>query len=219
MPLNLPCDWKSGFVMDPIKKQRFGYLTAFNGIGLSAELAQDITVYCPYNNATAPAYTPVAPANGQVKCVGILENISWGQAVGDAFTISCYMSSENANLLKALKAMTLKTTSVSKVGWWVANFDEVSKAWFEEHYPKAPVNPTGQINAQGKNDIRIHIADEGVKVAPNIDILVYNVYFEIIPAANQTCTFLVASSSTKNTVLPWGLVVGTLPTQAVPAGT
>jgi hypothetical protein len=204
--------------MDPVKKQRFGYLTDFNGIGLSAALAQDITVYCPYNNATAPAYTPVAPANGQVKCVAILENLSWGCAVGDPFTISCYMSSENANLLKALKQMTLKTTSITTIGWWVANFDEVTKVWFEEHYPKAPVKPTGQLNAVSKNDIRLHIADEPVKVAQNIDISVYNVYFELVPAANQTCTFMIASSATKNTCVPWGLVVGALPAQAVPAG-
>lgn len=218
MALSLPCDWKSGFVMDPIKKQRFGYLTDFDGIGLSTPLAQDLTVFTPYNAATAPSYTRVVPANGQVKCVGIIENISWDTSVGGPFSISCYMSQENSNLLKALKQMTLKTTGVKKIGWWCANFDETSKVWFEEHYPKAPVNPTGQINAVGKQDIRLHIADEGVKVATNIDTIVFNVYLELVPAANQTGSFLIATSSTKNMVMNWGLVVGALPATAVPAG-
>ena len=34
MSIDLPCDWKSGFLMDPTNKQRCGYLTAFNGLDL-----------------------------------------------------------------------------------------------------------------------------------------------------------------------------------------
>jgi hypothetical protein len=220
MAYNFPADWKSGFVMDPVKKQRVGYITDFNGLGLTAALAKDLNVFCPYNNAAAPSYTALgAPAEGKVSVTAVLENVSWGGGVGDAFTFSCYMSSENANLLKALKQMTLKTTSITTIGWWIANFDEETKVWFEEHYPKAPVKPTGQLNAVSKNDIRLHIADEPVKVAPNIDVNVYNVYFEMVPAANQTATYTVSSSASKTVVLPWGLVVGTLAKAAVAPGT
>lgn len=208
---NFPCDWKSGFVMDPVKKQRVGYITDFNGLGLANALAKDITVFCPYNNASPPSYTALgAPNNGQVTVTAILESCNWNGGVGDAWSFSCYMSSENANLLKALKQMTLKTTSISKIGWWISNFDEEVKAWFEECYPKAPVNPTAQLNAVSKNDIRLHVADEPVKVAPNIDANVYNVYFELVPAANQTATFTIATSPSKNVCKNWGLVVGTL---------
>jgi hypothetical protein len=221
MPYSFPCDWKSGFVMDPVKKQRVGYLTAFNGIGLSAALAADLSVYSPYNSAAAPTYAAAAPdaTTKLVKAVGILENVSWNGGVGDAFTFSCYMSSENANLLKALKSLTLKTTSISSLGWWICNFDEETKQWFEEHHPLAPLAISAQLNAVSKNDIRLHVADEPVKVASNIDVNVYNVYFEIVPAANQTATFHVASSPTKKVALNWGLVVGTIAKGALAAAT
>lgn len=210
MAHSFPCDWKSGFVMDPTKKQRFGYLTSFNGLGLAAALATDISVFCPYNNATAPAYTPVAIANGKVNVVGVVENINWNGGVGDAWSFSIYMSSENAMLLKTLQQMTLKTTSISALGFWAGDFDEEVKAWFEQVHPLAPLSLTCQLNAPTPKDIRLHVADEPVKVAAGIDVNVYNVYFEVVPAANQTATFNLATSSTKKVAKNWGLVVGTL---------
>jgi len=221
MAYSFPCDWKSGFIMDPVKKQRVGYLTDFNGIGLTAALAKDITVYCPYNNAAAPTYGGLGALTEQkVNVIGILENVSWGGGVGDALSFSCYMSGENATLLRALKQMTLKTTSITCIGFETMNYDEKDKKiWYEEFYPKAPVKPTGQLNAHGKNDIRLHIADEAVKVASGIDVYVFNVYFEMIPAANQTATYNVTSSPGSSVVVPWGLVVGTLAKAAVPPGT
>jgi len=221
MAYSFPCNWKAGFVMDPVKKQRVGYLTDFNGIGLTAALAKDVNVFCPYNNAAAPGYAPLgAITENKVAVVGVLENVSWNGGVGDPFSFSCYMSGENATLLRALKQMTLKTTSITTIGWWTANYDEKDKKiWYEEHYPKAPAKPTGQVNAVSKHDIRLHIADEPVQVAANIEVFVFNVYFEMVPAANQTATFNVTSSPGSSVVLPWGLVVGTLAKAAVPPGT
>lgn len=219
MAHDFPCNWKAGFVMDPTKKQRFGYLTAFNGLGLTATLPQDITVFSPYNNTTAPAYTPVALTDAKANVVGVIENFSWAGGVGDPIAISCYMSAENATQLKALKQLTLKTTSISELGWWIANFDEETKAWFEEAHPMAPLKVTAQLNAPGKNDIRFHVADEPVKIAPNIDVNVYNVYFEVVPAANQVASLKFATSATKNVVKHWGLIVGTLAKGALPAST
>jgi hypothetical protein len=210
MAHNFPCDWKAGFVMDPTKKQRVGYLTSFNGLGLSAALAADLSVFTPYNNTTAPAYTPLAITNNLVNVVGVVENVSWNGGVGDAISISCYMSSENAMLLKTLQQLTLKTTAVSALGFWVGDFDEEVKAWFEVFHPLAPLSVTCQLNAPTPADLRLHVADEPVKVAAGIDVNVYNVYFEFVPAANQTATYNVATSSTKKIAKNWGLVVGTL---------
>jgi hypothetical protein len=218
MPYNFPCAWKDGFMMDPVKKQRVGYLTDFNGLGLAAALAKDISAYCPFNNASAPAYAGLGGiTENKVTVTAVLENVSWNGGVGDPISISMYMSSENSNLLKTLKQMTLKTTSILKMGWWIANFDEVTKTWYEETYPKAPVYVTGQVNAVSKTDVRMHIADEAVKISPNIDVSVYNVYMEIVPAANATQTYTISSSPTMTICAPWGVVVGTLPGKAVPA--
>src|SRR5579864_8949627 len=128
--------------------------------------------------------------------------------IGDSQVFSCYMSSQNANLLRMLKQVTLKTTSIPTFGWWVTNFDVGAQKWFEEVYPKAPDRPSGQLNAQGMSDIKLQIADKPVKVAPNIDVSVYNVYFEIVPMVNRTATISLATSSREVVVRPWGLVVG-----------
>ncbi|HEX2734286.1 MAG TPA: hypothetical protein VHM70_21905 [Polyangiaceae bacterium] len=211
MSYNFPCDWKAGFVMDPTKKQRVGYLVSFNGIGLADPgLAKDITVFTPYNvDGSDTGYADLTVTEDKVQVVGVIENFSWQGGVGDPICISAYMSAENAMLIKGLLKMTLKTTSIKGLGWWVSNFDEETKAWFVEAHPKAPTSITGQLNAPGKTDIRIAVADEATKIAPNIDVNVYNIYFEVVPAANQTCDFHFATSKDKNFIKRWGLKVGT----------
>jgi hypothetical protein len=221
---DLPCNWRAGFVMDPTKKQRFGYVTALDGFGLSAVLAADISVYTPFNTGAAPTYGGLsagytAPTEdspvGICKVVGVLDHFSWGGGVGDPISISMYVSQENATQIKALQQLTLKTTTIKKLGWWAANFDEEVKKWYEESFPKAPQEVTGQLNAPGRNDIRLQVAMEPEKVAPNIDVNVFNVFMEIVPAANQQHTLHFANSDQKKVVKAWGLVVGTMAKAAV----
>jgi hypothetical protein len=217
---NFPCDWKAGFVMDPIKKQRVGYLINFQGIGLgSDQLAQDVEVYTPYNvdkGATNYKILPDIKDDGKVKVVGVIDNFSWGGGVGDPVCISAYVSAENALLVKGLMKMTLKTTAVSKLSWWIGNFDEETKAWFDEAHPASDKEITGQLNAPGKTDIRLAVSDEASKIAPNIDVNVYNIYFEVVPAANSTYDFHFATASGKNFIKRWGLKVGTLAAGKLP---
>lgn len=217
-----PCNWRAGFIPDPIKKQRIGYITALNGFGLTATLPTDLTVYSAFNAAAPPTYTGLtytaaseASPLPTVQVVGVMEHFSWSGGVGDPISVSFYVSQENAAQIKALQQLTLKTTSISSLGWWLADFDEETKVWFEQAYPKTPVTVTGQINAPGKNDVRLHVATEPEKVAPNVDVNVYNVHIEIVPAANQQCVLAFANSATKNVVKGWGLVVGGLAKTAV----
>jgi len=207
---NFACDWHSAFVPEPTKTPRFGYVTDFEGLGLTAPLAKDLVVHVPWTNASAPSYTPVSISNHEAHVVGVIENISWAGGVGDAFTVSCYMSQENAHKLAALKQTALKTTAISSFGFWIASYDQEAKKWYEEIHPLAPTKIMGQLSAPSKTDIRLHIGDEGVKVSPAVDVKVYNVYFEVVPAANQTANFTIATSSSMKTVKGWGLVVGTL---------
>ncbi|EYF05025.1 hypothetical protein [Chondromyces apiculatus] len=212
---DFPCDWKSGFLMDPVKKQRVGYLVNFQGLDLGEYLKQDIEVFCPYN-ADASYKGITAPADGggsgmkKVTVVGVIDSFSWGGGVGDPISISAYISAENAQQLQVKQQTTLKNTKVTKLSWWLVNFDEETKAWFEEAYPMNPQEVAGQLNAPGKTDIRLSIASEAVKVAPNIDVNVYNVFFEIVPAANSTYDLRFATSASKQFVKGWGLKVGTL---------
>lgn len=212
-----PCDWKAGFSMDPTKKNRVGYLTAFSGLDLGdANLAQDISVFSAWNPAeTGYADVTLEGEDKRVKCVGILDQFSFGGGVGDPICISAYISAENANLLSAKMKIALNTTKITKLGWWICNFDEENKKWYEESYPKDPTNVKGQLNAPGGRDVRLSIASQPTKVAPNIDVNVYQIYFEIIPAADATYSLHFATDASKQFVRNWGLVVGTQATAAM----
>ena len=221
MPFNFDCDWKSALVMDPTKKQRTGYLLTLDGLGLDAALPQDIQVFSPFNAAAADYTaadlvidTSVTPS--KLTCVGILESLSWNGGVGDPISISAFISSENAQQIKAKLQTTLKTTSIKHLSWWIVNFDEENKAWFEEAYPKDPTHITGQLNAPGKSDVRLSVDDEATKVAQNIDVNVYRVFLEIVPAANSTYVMGFGISQQKKHVKAWGLKVGTQAAAALP---
>jgi hypothetical protein len=217
MSYNFACDWRAGFIMDPTKKQRVGYLVSFGGIGMGKEpLKQDVEVFTPYNvEGGATNYDKLKIANDKVTVAGVLESFSWQGGVGDPICISAYMSAENALQIKSLLKMTLKTTSVSPLGWWIGSFDEETKAWFDECHPKEPLEITGQLNAPGGKDVRLTVADEPTKVAANVDVNVYNIYFEVVPAANQTCDFHFATASGKSFIKRWGLKVGSLAEKAL----
>jgi len=211
MGLDLSCDWKAGFVMDPMKKQRVGYLVHFQGLNMGEFLKPDIDVFSPFTHASDPTYKEmkINKDTRKVTCVGVIESFSFGGGVGDPLCISAYISAENATVLAAKLKTTLDTNVVKKLGFWICNFDEENKAWFEEGYPKEPVTMVGQINAPGGKDLRIAVSPEATKVASNIDVNVYNLYFEIIPAADSTYALHFANSAQTKYVRNWGLKVGT----------
>lgn len=214
---DLPCDWRAGFVMDPTKKQRLGYVTALNGLGLARPLASDITVYTPFNTGAAPTYSGLvgytAPSagvpTGSCKCIGVVEHFSWNGGVKDPISLSFYVSAENAAQLRALR-LSAKNTAISELGWWIADYDQEVKKWFEAAFPKAPDRVSGKVNAPGKRDIRLHVVTDPEKVAPNIDVNVYRVHVEIVPTGTVQHTLHFASSDLKQLVKSWGLVVGTM---------
>lgn len=213
---DLQCDWQSGFVMDPTKKQRVGYLVHFQGLNMGEFLKQDIDVFTPYSNSEAQyGEITIDKDHGKVTVVGVIESFSWGGGVGDPICISAYISAENAQIIQAKRKGTLDTTLVSKLAWWIANFDTENKVWFEEAYPKDPATLAAQLNAPGGTDVRLHVADVPTRVAPTIDVNVYNMYLEVVPAANSTYALHFASSSKTNFVRNWGLKIGTNAAAAV----
>jgi hypothetical protein len=205
--INLSCDWRAGFVMDPTQKQRVGYLVSFQGMNMGEYLKPDITVFTPYNNSEQ-AYAGVnIDADKKAVCVGVIESFSYAGGVGDPVCISAYISAENAEVLGAKMKTTLDTTMVNSLAWWVCAFDEENKVWFEEAHPMADVIK-GQLNAPGGKDVRLTISQDATKIAPNIDINVYHLYMEVIPAADATYAFHFATSSKTKFVRNWGLKVG-----------
>lgn len=198
--------------MDPTKKQRVGYLVSFTGLDLgSDQLAQDVEVFCPWNpdSTSYSKITMEGDGREKVKCTGVIEHISFAGGVGDPICVSAYISGENASLISAKQKTALTTTKVDSLEWWIANFDEENKTWYEESYPKDPETIKAQLNAAGGTDVRLVVASEPTKIAQGIDVNVFNIYFEVVPAADSTYALHFATDSKKQFVRNWGLKIGT----------
>lgn len=201
IPYSFECDKSSGFVVDPNVHNRVGYLTDFGGLGMSAPLPKDLTVSLPYNNPP-PAYTPIVPVGNTVHVVAVLEQFEWNGGGGDPLNISGYISQENATQLKVLQQTTLKTSSITALGFWITDYDQETKKWFEQAYPQNPVKLSGLLKSGSLNvDLTPVPAKDG------IDVMVYKVSLAVVPAANQTAALLLANSSTACVAKQWGLVV------------
>jgi len=212
VPLDFLCSWQSVFgSADLLEHRRIGYLTAFDGLArLPSALNADLGVFCPYQT---PSYTPVVPHNGRVNVVAVIEQIQWDGGIGSAVTIDCHMSRENAIRLKSLEQETLSTLEVRKIGWWVTDYDQVNKKWFEQFYPKAPQILSALIARKENPMLNVDLTP-----SPVSNIYVYKVHLEIVPSANVAATFQVAASATEKVDRQWGLVVGSLASGASAAG-
>jgi hypothetical protein len=137
--------------------------------------------------------------------VGVIEKFSWAGGVGDPIRIDAWVSQQNATQLKALQQTTLKTTAISALGFWIGDYDQETKVWFEQAYPAAPAKVGAQLKPSGLN---VDLSPTPVKAG--IDVNVYKISLEIVPAANQASTLQFATSSKAKVAKSWGLVVGTL---------
>jgi len=214
------CDKSSAFVMDPNEHKRYGYVTQFNGVGLAATFPKDLIVSVPFNSNTPPenlegyvAATPAVPTP-TCKVVGVIERFSWAGGVGDAIEIDFFASQENAVQIKTLQQSVLKTTTINALQWWIADYDQERKLWFEQAYILSPDKfITGIIT--GKENPNLDAILDPVPVKDGIDVNVYSIKVKVAPAANKAYQLQFQNSAYKPLVKQWGLQVGTLAAQAV----
>jgi len=214
------CDKSSAFIMDPNEHKRYGYVTAFNGAGLAAAFPTDLTVSVPYNGKSDPTNLPgYVKASATVptpicKVVGVIEKFEWDGGVGGSINIDFWVSQENAVQIKTLQQSVLKTTNVNALQWWVADYDQEQKLWYEAAYPLTPRIVTGIIT--GKENPNMDVDLNGAAVKDGIDVMVYKVSIKVAPAANCAYQLQFQNSAYKPLVKQWGLQVGTLAAKALP---
>jgi len=217
VPYEYECAKESGFIPDPNEHKRCGYITALSGFNLTApiKLDADLQVFTPYNNPQLN-YSPATPttagsssALGKLKVVGVIEKFAWNGGVGDPLQIDFYVSQQNAVKLKTAQQSTLTSSRVDTLGWWIINFDQELKKWFEQSYPTMD-NPgglvTGIVGPQDNPELNVDL--NGVPAKDGIDVMVYKVSIQVAPGANQMYTLNFANSANMNNVKSWGLVVG-----------
>lgn len=218
IPFAYECDRATGFGLASNSYLRFGYITRLDGFGLTQPATGDLTVAVPYSGQ--PKYSGITikqPAvAGQPRTaavVGVLESFNWPGGVGDPITVNFWCSQQNAAAIKTVQQVTVKTTTVKALGWWIASYDQATKQWFEQSYPVSAPAVNGVIAGKDNPELNVDLAP--VPVADGIDVMVYKVSLSVQPAANQQFVLEFANSAAQLTAKPWGLVTGTLPASPV----
>ena len=216
VPYEYACDEPSGFMPNPNEHKRVGYITALSGFGQGSpiQFKQDLQVYTPWNSpqknyAAANVQGASQTTMGKMQVVGVIEKFAWNGGVGDALQIDFWVSQENAIQLKSAQQSTLTTTKVDSLGWWIINYNQEKKVWYEQSYPSgASVTIKGIVGPKGNPQLNVDLT--GAAAASGIDVKVYKVSIQVTPAANQVFPLAFASSATTPVIKTWGLQVGTL---------
>ena len=209
VPFVFECSKDAGFVMDPNEYKRVGYITDFRGLGMSVPLAKDLTISLPHINQP-PTYQGIAPIQNQntVHVVGVLEKFEWEGSVGAPLQFDFWVSQANAFQIKTLQQTTLKTTRIDQLGWWIADYDQETKQWYEAAYPLSSRAVTGIVAPRDNPELNVDLTP--VPAKDGIDVNVYKISIQIAPGANQQYALSFANSSAKPVAKQWGLVVGNL---------
>lgn len=214
VPFEYRCEVEAGFLMDPNEHKRFGYVTSLNGFGLPATLPKDLQVHLPFNTGDLPNYralTLVGPSATEpiksAQVVGVLESFRWGGGVGDPIRVELYVSQENAMQIMALQQRSLKTTVIKSLAWWIADYDQEVKQWFDQAHPiSVGGGITGILN--GKDDAELEVSLAPVVVKNGVDVNVYKVALGVVPAGSFKYKLHFASSHQKKVIRSWGVLIG-----------
>jgi len=212
VPYEFTCDKQAGFITNPNVRKCIGYVASLGSFGL----ATDLLVNVPFNAGAAPHFAGFQSQSsgppGSAKVVGVIEKFSWDGSVGGAIEIDFWVSQSNAVQLKSLQQMTLKSTVVKSLAWWIGDYDQERKVWYEKAYPHG-----GSVDGliQGKANPQLNVNLTPVPVQDGIDVFTYKISLSVVPAANAQYALCFANSATFNAVKSWGLVVGTLASAAI----
>jgi hypothetical protein len=194
VPFEYGCNVAGAFVTDP-NERPVGWMAALEPIGLPAGgLKADLTVAQPVTGGTTTA-------------VGVLEKFSWAGGVADPLKLVFHVSKENAIQIKSLQPTTLKSITVSKLAWWIGDYDQVTKAWYEKSFPMS--SSTISVTIQGEDNLPLNVDLTGAPVKDGTEVMLYKVTMEVVPAANQQYALHFANSASSPIVKAWGLQVGT----------
>jgi hypothetical protein len=214
VPYAFECDRESGFLPDPNEPRRVGYITALAGLAADHLFPADLTVSVPYGGT--PAYRGISSSTTLpggsfprlAEVIGIIGKFEWPGGVGDPISIDFWVSQKTATTIKSLQQSTLTTTRVDQLGWWICDFDQETKKWYEVSYPESQPTVTGMAGAAASPGLNVDLT--GAPAKDGIDVLVYKVALSVRPAANAQYALRFASSPTTPAVKSWGLVVGPL---------
>jgi hypothetical protein len=194
--IDLTCDWRFGANVVSTEKGRVGYLLTWSGLG-GLNLAKDIEVWNPYSTA---GQTQVSGT--RVQCIGLIERLQFNGDEGDPIRIRAMVSRGTATNIRSRIARPVTNTKV-KFAWYIIDFDEEDKLWYELSYVKTPTTGAeGALDSMG-GELQIFVDKEGTVLSPTLDIRVFGFEFQMVPAEGKTSTLEFATGSRRRMVKSW----------------
>jgi hypothetical protein len=209
------CDVAAGFVMDPNEQKRFGYVTAFSGIGLPEGLAADLNVSVPYNTGDTPTFAvPITYTRAQgspvgvATVVGVIDTFKWSGGACDPIKLEFFVSQHNAMQILSILQRALKTPEIKKLGWWIADYDQETKKWFQQAHPSTNGGGiTGHLNCKNDEGAMLAVDLKHELVKEGVDVNVYKVTLEVVPAGKFKYRLHFASTHGQPMVRSWGILI------------
>ena len=190
----------SGFLQAPTAHNRFGYVTSLGGFGQPGQLTPDLRVSCAFNATTSPSfpglqYQPGTPGSATV--VGVIGQFSWNGMSGSPIQLVFYVSQNNALLIKASSQ-----AAVNPLAWWLADYDQEHKVWYEAAYPLPAGTVSGVCNP---GTLTVNLTAYPVPGVTGVSV--YQVTLAVSPTGSQLYQLLFAGSSTTKVAKSWGLIM------------
>jgi hypothetical protein len=193
--LDYDCEWRFGFNMEPGGRATVGYLLFWSGCG-GLGLAKDITVWNPYSGS---GQTVVSGST--IQCIGLIESFRYDGEADSPIRITAYVSKETAANVRAKVAKPVTSTSV-QVSWYILSYDDENKEWFESAFIKNKAKATAAVDTEG-GVLQLFIDSRPTQVDSRLDLRVYKLTFQIVPAKGSTTTLEFATGSTQKLVKSW----------------
>jgi hypothetical protein len=195
-PLDFDCDWRLGFNLQPRLKGTVGYLLEWSGLG-GLSLKKDIEVWNPYSTAGQKVVSGTT-----VKCIGLLEWLRYAGGQNDPIRLRAYVSRESAADVRSKLAKPLSNTRL-KLAWYIIDFDEGDKLWYEAAFLKDPKTAEASLDsAQGALQISVDRAP--TRIADTLDINVFGFELQVVPANKKKALLEFASGPGQKLVKQWG---------------
>lgn len=194
--LNFTCDWRFGFNLEAKKKGAVGYLLFWSGCG-GLTLQQDIEVWNPYSS---PGQTILS--GSRLTCVGLIEQFQFEGGPNDPMRFSVFVSKGTAANVRAKLVSPLTNTKL-KLAFYIIGFDDEKKTWYEAALIKDASCKVDAVLDTIGGDLQLFVATEPTGVAPHLDVQVYKLEFQVVPAIGKTAHLEFATGPTTRVVRQW----------------
>lgn len=194
--LSYQCDWRFAINLISSRKGTCGYLLAFAGLG-GLSLKQDIEVWNPFDGA---GQTVVSGAT--IKCIGLIDTLHYEGDATDPIRIKCYVSKGTQSELRSKLSRPLTNTKL-KLAFYVIDFDEDSKKWYEAVFAKEPKQADVSIDSEG-GTLQMFIASTATKASDTLDLNLFAFEFQVVPQDAKSVNLEFATGPTQRLIKCWG---------------